>query len=169
VHQKLSDEFDTHLPEDLKVKIEYEKKKQQDTVIKALKEIENRKVENERITGLNETKKLKPVETPEVWALRDLRMPESFAFTIHKEFRIWFATIQNSSFPKTLAHKCKKIAIELQSSLKQNCLQTINRLDDKMLGTGNSFQTAYRRMVFSMVVMHAVINSRERYGPFGWT
>ena len=27
----------------------------------------------------------------------------------------------------------------------------------------------FRRMLFSMTVMHAVINSRERFGSFGWS
>jgi hypothetical protein len=32
-----------------------------------------------------------------------------------------------------------------------------------------SHRSSYKKLLFSLTVMHAVINKREQFGSFGWT
>jgi hypothetical protein len=82
---KIKQELRSEMPPQLITKIKFEKKQQRAYVLKKLQRMEEEsKVDRaDRRTDL----------TPEEKEFKDLKFPESFAFPIHKEFRLWLSTI----------------------------------------------------------------------------
>ena len=101
--------------------------------------------------------------------LSELVFPDDLAVPIHKRFRLWMSVIPVKDFPTNFAQRCTKLSLELPGNIRPNTMKsfgTYNKAEiEQMQKNGRDF----RRMLFSMTVMHAVINSRERFGSFGWS
>ena len=94
---------------------------------------------------------------------------EDLAFPVHKSFRLWVSTVPIPNFPKEFARKCKLVARELPSALKFSTQKMLSTLTDNRLDTVSSSRDEFKKLVFSLTVMHAVINKRGTFGSFGWS
>ena len=101
--------------------------------------------------------------------LKDFVFPELLMFPIHKNFRLWLGTIPTESFPSNFARRCLKVSLELPSTIRPNCQKSLSSITPRQFAEVNIHQREFRRLLFSMTVMHAVINKRDKFGSFGWT
>lgn len=101
--------------------------------------------------------------------MKELVFPDAFPFPIHKKFRLWVSVIPVPSFPANFARRCLKISLELPVDIRPNTIKSINLLAPQEIAAVTHNSREFKRMLFSMTVMHAVINQRERFGSFGWT
>ena len=101
--------------------------------------------------------------------MRELVFPDALAFPIHKKFRLWMSVIPVPQFPANFARRCLKISLELPVNIRPNIIKSINLLPPADVNAVSRNQREFKRMLFSMTVMHAVVNHRERFGSFGWT
>ena len=96
--------------------------------------------------------------TAEEKVMKELVFPEEYAFPIHPNFRLWLGTIPVHGFPATFARKCHKVSLELPTSIRPNSLKTIGSIPYGDFTSITNHQTQYKRLLFSLVVMHATIN-----------
>lgn len=101
--------------------------------------------------------------------LIDMVFPENLAFPIHKKFRLWISVIPVPNFPANFARRCLKISLELPINIRPNTIKSFQSLPPQEVLNVTKNTREFKRMLFSMTVMHAVINHRERFGSFGWT
>ena len=101
--------------------------------------------------------------------MKELVFPELLGFPIHKNFRLWMSVIPVPNFPANFARRCLKISLELPGNIRPNTTKSISLIPNHEINHVQKNQREFKRMLFSMTVMHAVINQRERYGSFGWT
>ena len=73
------------------------------------------------------------------------------------------------NFPANFARRCLKISLELPINIRPNTIKSLNVIPPNELQSVTRNQREFKRMLFSLTVMHAVINQRERFGSFGWT
>lgn len=98
-------------------------------------------MENEKLEEAEHKrgKSITPIDmSMEDKALRDLRFPETLAFPIHKDFRLWLSTFITPDFPTAIARKCNKIVLELPSSMRLNCIHTLNHADNSLFNQGDA-------------------------------
>ena len=95
--------------------------------------------------------------------------PESLAFPIHPNFRLWISVIPVLNFPANFARRCLKISLELPVNIRPNTIKSFLSIPPNFVNNVTKNSREFKRMMFSMTVMHAVINHRERFGSFGWT
>ena len=107
--------------------------------------------------------------TSEEKALNEMVFPKTLAFPVHDDFRLWLAAIPEPSFPSNFARFCLKIALELPGNIRPNTAKTFSSFPPLELSNVTKHGREFKRMFYSMAVMHAVINQRERFGSFGWT
>ena len=108
-------------------------------------------------------------QTQEEKLMKELLFPDALPFPIHKRFRLWLSVLPMPHFPANFARRCLKISLELPADIRANSIKSINLLAPSEFSAVTHNSRDYRRMLFSMTVMHAVINQRERFGSFGWT
>ena len=112
----------------------------------------------------------KPYEPDRIeLALKEMVFHEDLAFPVDKKFRLWYSTIPVHNFPKEFARRCKLISRELPSSIKFNTQKMLTLIKDEELDEMVVHKDDYKKLVFSITVMHSVINKRVKFGSFGWT
>jgi len=94
---------------------------------------------------------------------------EDLAFAVHPSFRLFFSTIPVPNFPKDFARRCKLVSRELPSSIKFSTQKMLSTINDEQLDRLERHKDDYKKLVFSLTVMHAVINKRDKFGSFGWS
>lgn len=62
-----------------------------------------------------------------------------------------------------------KVTIELPHSIKMNTVRTMNSVSEEQYSQGRNKMRDYKKLFFSLVTFHAVVNQREKFGPFGWS
>mmetsp|Transcript_40420 Transcript_40420/g.52990 ORF Transcript_40420/g.52990 Transcript_40420/m.52990 type:complete len:253 (+) Transcript_40420:448-1206(+) len=107
--------------------------------------------------------------TQEEKLMKELVFPDGLGFPIHKKFRLWMSVIPVPQFPANFARRCLKISLELPVNIRPNTIKSINLLSPNEVAAVHRNAREFKRMLFSMTVMHAVINHRERFGSFGWS
>ena len=148
--------------EKVKVIMRSQKEKRRQTILARLKELED---EKRRAQEKNEHRDL----TKEEKSLRELVFPDKLALPVHPNFRLWMGTIQVAGFPQSFARKCLKVSLELPTSIRPNSLKTLGSISDNDFLSITNHYNQYRRLLFSIIVMHATINQRENFRSFGWT
>lgn len=146
----------------LKYNIRRKKQAAREEILRDLDEYENAK---KRADDKSEIREL----TTEEKALIEMVFPEHLAFPIHKKFRLWISVIPVPGFPANFARRCLKISLELPQNIRPNTIKSFLSLPPQEVAGVTKNVREFKRMLFSMTVMHAVINHRERFGSFGWT
>mmetsp|Transcript_5329 Transcript_5329/g.7142 ORF Transcript_5329/g.7142 Transcript_5329/m.7142 type:complete len:216 (-) Transcript_5329:670-1317(-) len=127
-------------------------------------------IEQYEIAKLEAENKNEPREPSEVeQQLQDMIFPNELAFPVHKHFRLWFSTIPVPGFPKEFARRCKLVSRELPSAIRLNTQKMLTTIMDDRLDAVDNHREDFKKLLFSLTVMHSVINKRERFGSFGWT
>ena len=95
--------------------------------------------------------------------------PEKLAFPVNNKFRLWISVIPVPNFPANFARRCLQIALELPVTIKANSIKSFSLISNKEVDEVTRNTREYKRMLYTITIMHSVINARERYGSFGWT
>ena len=90
--------------------------------------------------------------------MKELVFPDTMPFPIHKRFRLWISVIPVPHFPANFARRCIKISLELPVDIRPNTIKSINLLAPSEVSAVTHNAREFRRMLFAMTVMHAVIN-----------
>ena len=141
------------------------RRKKQDHRLEILKELDEYERAKKSADDKSEIREL----TNEEKSLNDMVFPENLAFPIHQKFRLWISVIPVPNFPANFARRCLKISLELPVNIRPNTIKSFSSLPPQDVSNVTKNQREFKRMLFSMTVMHAVINHRERFGSFGWT
>ena len=88
----------------------------------------------------------------------DFIFPENMAFPIHKNFRLWMSTIPVPEFPKDFARRCRLVSRELPKSIRPSTQKSLGLISDDYFEKLTSHQATFKKLTFSLTVMHAVIN-----------
>jgi len=141
------------------------RKRKQEARVEVLKELE----EFERLQKKADEESDMREITVEEKLMKELVFPDALAFCIHKKFRLWISVIPVPQFPANFARRCLKISLELPVNIRPNTIKSINSIPPAEIVSVVKNTREFKRMLFSMTVMHAVINHRERFNSFGWT
>ena len=101
--------------------------------------------------------------------LMDMVFHEDLAFPVHKNFRLWLSTVPIPNFPKEFTRQCKLVARELPNAVKFSTQKMLSTLTDSRLDSVVTKKLEFKKLVFSLTVMHAVLNKRGSFGKFGWS
>ena len=102
-------------------------------------------------------------------ALDEMVFPEALAFPIDDNFRLWCSVIPVPNFPTNFIRKCYRISMEQPTNIRPNTVKSLSTISTSFVESVQKNPREFKRMLFSMCVMHAVINNREKFGSFGWT
>lgn len=128
--------------------------------------LETRELEAAKAEERNEVRELSEEEQ----CLKDFAFPDKLALPIDKRFRLWLSTVPVPGFPQDFARRCCKVAVELPSEVRLGAQKSLSTMPTAESIDRIGFHKAtFRKLLFSVTVMHAVINQREHYGSFGWT
>ena len=97
-------------------------------------------------------------QTEEEKCLKDFIFPENLCFPVHKNFRLWLSTIPVPHFPQDFARRCFKISRELPTAIRPSSQKSLSTVTNDSLDGLRSHKIEFKKLLFSMTVMHAVIN-----------
>ena len=87
--------------------------------------------------------------------------------TVNPSFRLWLTSMPSKSFPVSILQNGIKITNEPPKGLRSNMMAAYYVYnDDKMDRTEKP--EAWRKLLYSMVLYHACIQERRKFGPLGW-
>jgi len=89
---------------------------------------------------------------------------------IDKQFRLFLSSKPDKSFPISLLKVGIKMTIESPRGLKNNLKQNFvsgGYVNSKLFDT-DEFGPHWKRLVFSLGFIHALIHERKKFGPLGW-
>ncbi|KAK3252700.1 hypothetical protein CYMTET_38016 [Cymbomonas tetramitiformis] len=89
------------------------------------------------------------------------------ASQVHKDFRLWLTAMPSPDFPVSILQNSIKMTLEPPSGLKANMLRSYSRVTDNTLAATQQPE-AWRKLMFSISLFHAVIQDRRKFGPLGW-
>ncbi|KAI8999183.1 dynein heavy chain and region D6 of dynein motor-domain-containing protein [Gaertneriomyces semiglobifer] len=81
---------------------------------------------------------------------------------IHRDFRLWLTSTPTSQFPSSILRSGVKTTMEAPSGLKANLVKTFT--EDIWAGG----RVGWRRLVFAMSFLHAILVERKRFGSLGY-
>lgn len=82
---------------------------------------------------------------------------------------MWLGTVPVPHFPLDFARRCIKVSIELPTAIRQSSFMSLGTVTTEDFDRVSYHKDEYKKLLFSLTVMHAVVNQRERYGSFGWS
>mmetsp|Transcript_24429 Transcript_24429/g.96934 ORF Transcript_24429/g.96934 Transcript_24429/m.96934 type:complete len:2723 (+) Transcript_24429:2309-10477(+) len=90
-----------------------------------------------------------------------------FTETTHKEFRLWLTSMPTPQFPVSILHSAVKMTMEPPKGLKANLRSVFCKLDDTKLNV-TSHPATHCKLFFALVLFHASVQERRKFGPLGW-
>ncbi len=84
----------------------------------------------------------------------------------HKDFRLWLTTDPTSSFPLGILQRSFKVVTEPPNGLKLNLRSTYSKISEENLA--QCPHDAYRKLVYVLGFLHAVVQERRKFGKLGW-
>ena len=87
--------------------------------------------------------------------------------TTSSSFRLWLTSMPSSSFPVSILQNGVKITNEPPKGVRANLAQTYRGVEQAELDESRRPQ-AFRKMLFSLAMFHAVVQERRKFGPVGY-
>jgi dynein heavy chain len=100
----------------------------------------------------------------------DLRETGNDLTKTNRDFRLWLTSYPADEFPVSILQNGVKMTNEPPKGLKSNIINSfgVNPICLNEFFEGNSCPTAFKKLLFGMLIFHAVIQERRLYGPMGW-
>ena len=86
---------------------------------------------------------------------------------IHPDFRLWLTSMPSTTFPVSVLQNGIKITNEPPKGVRTNMLRSLSDMGDAAW-EDTSKPKYWKKLMFSLVFFHAVIQERRKYGPLGW-
>jgi dynein heavy chain, axonemal len=86
------------------------------------------------------------------------------------DFRLWMMSAPSPAFPVTILQNAVKMTNEPPAGLRANLTRTYNLepiCDDSGFFETCAFSVPFKRMLFGLAFMHAVVQERRQFGPIG--
>uniref|UniRef100_A0A182F4F4 Dynein heavy chain coiled coil stalk domain-containing protein n=1 Tax=Anopheles albimanus TaxID=7167 RepID=A0A182F4F4_ANOAL len=118
--------------------------------------------------------------------LRKLPQVVVFLRTIESQshFRLWLACRPHEAFPVSVLQSCIKLAYEEPKGIKHTMRNLYDELGeikfqsstasvkeggtDVVVGGGTTFQTHYKRLLFTVSFLHGLLQERSNFQQLGW-
>ena len=86
---------------------------------------------------------------------------------VHDEFRLWLTSMPAAHFPVPVLQSGIKVTMEPPKGIRANILRSYADLPTDFLDSCSK-PGPWKKLVFSCVFFHAVIQERRKFGPIGW-
>merc|ERR1711871_80968 len=87
--------------------------------------------------------------------------------TINPAFRLWLTSMPSKAFPVSILQNGIKITNEPPKGLRSNMMAAYYIYNDEKMDQTDKPE-AWRKLLYSMVLYHACIQERRKFGPLGW-
>ena len=88
---------------------------------------------------------------------------------VHPNFRLWLSSMPSPHLPASLLQASIKLTSEPPKGVKANIMRTYANMTDGPYDTSCPRQpTAWKKLLFSLSFLHAVIQERRKFGSIGW-
>ena len=95
-------------------------------------------------------------------------MVEAFSPDVmKKEFRLWLTSMPSKAFPVTVLQVGVKMTNEPPKGLRNNVNNNYAALSDDYLEESRQ-PGPFKKLLFSLLLFHAIIQDRRKFGPLGW-
>ncbi|PRP89251.1 dynein heavy chain 1, axonemal [Planoprotostelium fungivorum] len=86
----------------------------------------------------------------------------------HPKFRLWLLSTSVECIPASVLNICAKMTYELAQGIRNNALARLRAIPEKTFDLFGRSQKLSKRIYFSMVILHATLRERAKFGSFGW-
>jgi len=92
---------------------------------------------------------------------------ENFTDENNPDFRLWLTSLPSPHFPVSILENGVKIVNEPPAGMKANLRQTYATMDKEFLNRSRN-PTEWRKSLFGLIICHAVVLERRKFGPLGF-
>jgi dynein heavy chain len=86
---------------------------------------------------------------------------------VHRDFRLWLTSMPSAAFPVAILQDGAKVVMEPPKGLRTNVLATYLTFEEGYLDDCAK-TSEFRKLLFGICFMHAVVQDRRKFGPLGW-
>lgn len=79
----------------------------------------------------------------------------------HPDFRLWLTSMPSPAFPVSVLQNGLKLTSEPPKGVKANLARSYNQMGHEVLGSCPSKPIEWRRLLFSLIMFHAVVQVRD--------
>jgi len=86
---------------------------------------------------------------------------------VHRDFRLWLTSMPSAAFPVAILQDGAKVVMEPPKGLRTNVVATYLTFEPGYLDDCTKL-TEWRKLLFGICFMHAIVQDRRKFGPLGW-
>ena len=87
---------------------------------------------------------------------------------LHDSFRLWIASESFDAFPVSLLSQSLKATLEPPRSIKATVASALSIIPDDLAVAFERGSEQWRRLMFSTVLFHGIVQDRRKFGALGW-